>query len=83
MTDEELLEKAADVPTIYCDGFGAFRQINGALRCIGYVIGGGAQINLVISLAGAEAANAEARRILEEKPATRGIDIIERMRIAH
>ncbi|MCS3692031.1 hypothetical protein ABIF07_001053 [Bradyrhizobium elkanii] len=68
MDDEELLVQAANAPTIYCDGFGAFRQINGALRCVGYVIGSGAQVNLIISIAGAEAANAEAKRVLEEKP---------------
>lgn len=82
MDDEELLAQAANVQTVYCDGFGAFRKINGALRCVGYVLGTGAQLNLIISLTGAEAANAEARRILEERP-TKGIQALDRLRIAH
>lgn len=82
MEDEELLVQAATAPTLYFDGFGAFRKINGVLRCVGYVIGGGAQLNLIISLTGADAANIEARRVLEEKP-TKGITIMERLRLAH
>lgn len=82
MTDEELLFQAASAPTLYFDGFGAFRKINGVLRCVGYVLGSGAQLNLIVSLTGAEAANAEARRILEEKP-TKNTDIMERLRLAH
>lgn len=82
MDDEELLVQAANAPTIYCDGFGAFRKINGALRCVGYVLGSGAQVNLIISLTGAEAANTEARRILEERP-TKSDDVSNRMRVAH
>ncbi|MGX1418335.1 hypothetical protein [Bradyrhizobium elkanii] len=82
MDDEELLVQAASAPTIYCDGFGAFRQINGALRCVGYVIGSGAQVNLIISIAGAEAANAEARRVLEEKPVKPSAKE-DRLRLAH
>lgn len=82
MDDEELLAQAANVQTIYCDGFGAFRKINGALRCVGFVIGSGAQVNLIISLAGAEAANTEARRILEEKQ-TKSVEMSQRMRMAH
>lgn len=82
MTDEELIEQAATAPTIYCDGFGAFRQINGALRCVGYVIGSGVQLNLIISLAGAEAANAEARRVLEEPPSKTATSL-DYLRLAH
>ena len=82
MEDDELLLQAANVATMYFDGFGAFRKINGVLRCVGYVIGGGAQLNLIISLTGADAANIEARRVLEEKPA-KAVTIMERLRLAH
>ncbi|MGY3359776.1 hypothetical protein ACVWZK_006439 [Bradyrhizobium sp. GM0.4] len=68
MNDEELLTQAAAMPTVYVDGFGAFRKINGVLRCVGYVIGSGAQLNLIISLSGAESSIIEAKRTLEEKP---------------
>ncbi|KRQ94959.1 hypothetical protein CQ12_38145 [Bradyrhizobium jicamae] len=67
---------------MYFDGFGAFRKINGVLRCVGYVLGSGAQLNVIVSLTGAEAANAEARRVLEEKNA-RSTNITEQMRVAH
>lgn len=82
MEDDELLLQAATAPTLYFDGFGAFRKINGVLRCVGYVIGGGAQLNLIVSLTGAETANIEARRVLEEKPA-KAVTIMERLRLAH
>ncbi|GEC56805.1 hypothetical protein BEL01nite_58480 [Bradyrhizobium elkanii] len=82
MEDEELLLQAANAPTMYFDGFGAFRKINGVLRCVGYVLGSGAQLNVIVSLTGAEAANAEARRVLEEKNA-RSTNITEQMRVAH
>lgn len=68
MEDQELLLQAAGIPTVYLDGFGAFRKINGVLRCVGYVIDSGAQLNLVVSLTGVEAGIAEARRTLDEKP---------------
>ena len=71
MNEEELLRQASSAPTMYFDGFGCFRNINGVLRCVGYVLDGGAQLNLIISLTGAEAANAEARRVLEEPPTKR------------
>jgi hypothetical protein len=82
MTDEELLLQATGTPTIYVDGFGAYRTINGVLRCIGYVIGSGAQLNLVMSLAGAEATNRMTRAALDEKT-TKGIHIWERVGLAH
>ena len=81
MNDEELLEQSTSVPTIYCDGFGAFRNINGALRCVGYVIGSGAHVNLIVSLSGAEAANNEVRRVLEEKP--KKPKSVDCLRLAH
>lgn len=68
MSDEELLAQAAGLPTMYFDGFGGYRKVNGVLRCIGYVLDGGAQLNLIVSLAGADAANAETRRALDDKP---------------
>lgn len=71
MSDEELLAQATGVPTMYFDAFGAYRKVNGVLRCIGYVLDGGAQLNLIVSLAGADMANRETRRTLDDKPAKR------------
>lgn len=82
MNEEELLRQAANAPTMYFDGFGAFRKINGVLRCVGYVLGSGAQLNLIISLTGAEAANAEAKRVLEEPP-TKRTSSMDWLRSAH
>jgi len=82
MNDEELLRQAAIVPTMYFDGFGAFRKINGVLRCVGFTIGSGAQMNLIVSLIGAEAGNKEARRVLEENTLKESI-LPERMRLTH
>jgi hypothetical protein len=82
MNDEELLLQAAHVPTAYFDGFGAFRKINGVLRCVGYIIGGGAQLNLIVSLTGAKAANIEAHRVLSEE-STKHNAILTRLRIPH
>lgn len=82
MNEEELLRQAANAPTLYFDGFGCFRNINGVLRCVGYVIGGGAQLNLIVSLTGAEAANAEVRRVLEE-PSTKRASSMDWLRTAH
>jgi hypothetical protein len=82
MNDEELLIQAATLQTVYFDGLGAFRKINGVLRCVGYVIGSGAQMNLLISLAGAEAANTEVRRVLDQKH-VRNDPMAERLRLAH
>lgn len=82
MTDEELLLQCADAPTMYFDGFGGYRKINGVLRCIGYIIGSGAQLNLVISLAGAEMANRATREVLDEKH-TKGLQIWGGNALAH
>lgn len=82
ITDEELLQQSAGMPTVYVDGFGAFRKINGVLRAVGYVIGQGAQLNLIISLTGAESGNAEVRRLLDEKP-HKNIVLSEVLRMAH
>lgn len=82
MNDEELLIEAAGLPTMYFDGFGGFRKINGVLRCVGFVIDSGAQMNFVVSLAGAEASVIEAKRVLDEKPA-KGNAVLARLRMAH
>ncbi len=67
MTDEELLLQATVLPPIYVDGFGAFRKVNGVLRYVGWVIDTGAQVNLIVSLVGAEQANHAARQALNGK----------------
>jgi len=82
MEDAELIAQAMALSPVYVDGFGAFRKVNGVLRCVGYVIDGGAQLNLIISLAGAAVANAEARRVIEEKP-TKGLCIWNGEAMAH
>jgi hypothetical protein len=82
MNDEELILQAANCQTMYFDGFGAYRNVNGVLRCIGYIIGSGAQLNLVVSLAGAEIANRETRRMLDEKP-VKGLTIWNGAALAH
>jgi len=82
MNDEELLMQAASVPTMYFDGFGAFRKINGVLRFAGYVIGSGAQLNIILSLTGAQASNAEVRRILDEPTMQRDTSM-DWLRAAH
>lgn len=68
MTDEELLEAAVRLPILYFDGYGAYQRINGVLRCVGYDLRAGPQYNLVTSLVGAEQANRDTRRCLDEKP---------------
>jgi hypothetical protein len=67
MTDEELLAQAPTLPVVFFDGLGAFRKVNGLLRCVGWTIDLGAQMNFVISLAGAEAANRATREVLDGK----------------
>lgn len=70
MTDEELIEQAQSLPLVYCDGFGAFRKVNGILRCVGFVLQGGAVVNLGVSLIGADAAQMETQRTLHgQEPA--------------
>jgi hypothetical protein len=82
MNEEELLRQAASVPTFYFDGFGAFRKINGVLRCAGFVIGGGVQLNLIVSLNGAETAIADARKALDAKEVG-DQRVAQRIRLAH
>jgi hypothetical protein len=69
MTDEELIEQACNLPAVYVDAFGAYRQVNGVLRCVGYLYQGGAQLNLICSLTGADRAQADTLRVLREEPA--------------
>lgn len=71
VNDEELLTQAAAMPTVYVDGFGAFRKINGVLRYVGYIIGDGAKLNLIVSLAGTELAQREIRRVMDEEQVQR------------
>jgi hypothetical protein len=82
MNDEELLSQAAGMPTIYVDGFGAFRKLNGVLRCVGFVVGSGAQINLIVSLTGAEAGIADARLALDEE-SSKSFPTTKLLRLAH
>jgi hypothetical protein len=70
MTDEELLRQAPSLPVLYFDGYGAYRKINGVLRCVGWTLGLGAQYNIITSLIGANAANHDTRRALDAKPST-------------
>ena len=67
MSDEELLLQSSALPPVYVDGFGAFRKINGVLRCVGWVIDAGAQLNLIVSIVGAEESNRAARHVLDGK----------------
>lgn len=83
MTDEDLLAQSASLVPVYIDGFGAFRKVNGVLRCVGWVIDSGAQLNLVVSLAGAEQGNRAARHVLDQKPPTRCIQIWNGHSLAH
>jgi hypothetical protein len=69
MSDEELLAQSASLTPVYVDGFGAFRKVNGVLRCVGWVIDAGAQLNLICSLTGADQGNRAARHVLDGKPA--------------
>lgn len=82
MTDEELLLQSGNIPTLYFDGFGGYRKTNGVLRCIGYIIGSGAQLNLVVSLTGADLAANETRRTLDDKP-IKGLSIWRGASLSH
>jgi hypothetical protein len=82
MTDAELIEQAIGLPPVYVDGFGAYRKLNGVLRCIGYVLESGAQLNLIVSLAGADQAQLDTQRVLREEP-TKGAAIWNGYRLPH
>lgn len=83
MDDMELLAQAASLAPVYVDGFGAFRKVNGVLRCIGWIIDGGAQLNLVVSLAGAEQGNRASRHALDGKPCAKAASIWKGRSLAH
>jgi hypothetical protein len=73
----DIVEHSA-VPTIYADGFEDYQIINGSLRCTGFTISPGdfpgseplkiAVVKLIISPAGADAAQMETQRVLRERP---------------
>lgn len=65
MTDEELLTQATSLVPVYCDGFGAFRKLNGVFRCVGWDLISGANLNLIVSINGAEQSNRSARVALD------------------
>lgn len=67
-TDEELLKHAPGLPHLYFDGYGAYRKINGVLRCVAFTVDG-PQYNIITSLAGADQANKDTRRALDAKTA--------------
>jgi hypothetical protein len=82
MNEQELMEQAASLAPVYCDGFSCYRKLNGVLRCIGWTIDGGAHLSLIVSLAGADAANRAARFALDaESPKT--IESWNGARLAH
>ena len=56
------------ISVLYFDGLGAFRKINGVLRCVGYTHELGAQLNVLISVAGAEQAIRAMRFALDGEP---------------
>lgn len=68
ISDEELLAQAPSLPVLYFDGYGAYRKINGVLRCVSYTLQLGGQFNIITSLAGADQANRDTRRALDAKP---------------
>lgn len=82
MNDQELIEQASGLRPTYCDGFGGYRKINGVLRCVGFVLDGGATLNLIVSLVGADQAQIDTHRILREAP-TQGIAIWAGCDLAH
>lgn len=83
MTDEDLLAQSGSLPTMYFDGFGNFQRVNGVLRCIGYVLQTGANLNLVVSLTGADQAQIETARILRDQEPVKGFRIWAGAKLAH
>lgn len=81
--EEELLAQAANLTPIYVDGFTCYRVVNGVMRCVGFLIDGGAQLNLIISIAGADAANRENRHALDRGEPTKCITIWSGGALAH
>jgi len=83
MDDLELIAQATSLVPVYVDGFGAFRKANGVFRAVGYVLDSGAALNLIVSLAGADLANRESRRVLDAKAATSALRIWNGAALAH
>jgi hypothetical protein len=83
MRDDELLEQAQSLPLIYCDGFGAFRKVNGVLRAVGYIIGGPVQVHLAVSLAGADQSVIDAARALRQAEPVKCLAIWNGHDLAH
>jgi len=83
MTDEDLLAQSASLTPMYVDGFGAFRKVNGVLRCVGWVIDAGAQLNLIVSLAGADQGTMVARQVLDDKVPVKCMRIWSGTALAH
>lgn len=67
MTDEDLLAASPSLPYLYFDGYGAYRKINGVLRCVSH-IEGVPQYNIITSLVGADLANRATRLALDAQP---------------
>lgn len=82
MNEQELIQQSAVLTPIYIDGFGAFRKVNGVLRCVGWTIDAGAQLNLIVSLMGAEQACGSMQRALRVQP-TKSIHIWDGTAAAH
>jgi hypothetical protein len=82
-SDEDLIEQAMNMPLTYCDGFGAYRKVNGVLRTIGFVLQGGANLNLACSLVGADDAQAATAKALRLKEPAKGITIWNGTNLAH
>ena len=82
MTDEELIEQSVALLPVYCDGFGGYRKVNGVLRCVGFVLETGANLNLVVSLSGADQAQIDTQRVLRQE-ATKGVAIWNGYRAPH
>jgi hypothetical protein len=83
MTDEELIAQSAVLTPVYIDGFGAFRKVNGVLRCVGWGIDVGAQLNLIVSLMGADQACGGIQRALRTEPVKSSIHIWKGAALAH
>jgi hypothetical protein len=72
MSDEEdILAQAAALPHLYFDGYVCYRKQNGVLRCVAHVAKV-PQYNIITSLAGADQANRDTRRVLDTKASTTG-----------
>lgn len=83
MQDEDLITEAQCLPLVYCDGFGAFRKINGVLRCVGYVLQGGVSLNLAVSLIGADQAHLDMARVIASAEPVKCIAIWKGSKLAH